>query len=158
MAGRKPKPSALRRAEGNPGHRPIPDEPKLPVAQDLTPFFELGDDAQKFFDRFAPVLAENEILTVGDMAQFTQLAYWWGLFVQAQRLVTQEGPITTYVNKVGAENLSPTANFRIAKSAAEMVNKLSPDFGMTPSARVRLGTVKTDDGISEEDAAAFGDC
>ena len=65
MRGRRPKPTALKLIEGNPGKRPLPkDEPTPPVG--ATKPKGLGAVASRKWDELAPLLTESRILTVVD--------------------------------------------------------------------------------------------
>lgn len=67
VRGRKPKPTALKVLEGNPGHRPLnKKEPMLKGRLPRCPDW-LEDDAKKEWKRLGKVLAEMGMLTNLDM-------------------------------------------------------------------------------------------
>ena len=64
--GRKPKPPALRVLEGNAGHRPIPDLPKLPPGVPPRPKWLSGKLAREEWDRLTEQLEAAGILRIVD--------------------------------------------------------------------------------------------
>jgi phage terminase small subunit len=66
MAGRRPKPAALRIVTGNPGHRPIPEDEPTPVPgwPDKPP--TLGKIAAAEWDRLALLLEGEQRLGKAD--------------------------------------------------------------------------------------------
>ena len=68
--GRKPKPTALKVLEGNPGGRPLnPNEPKPAKKAPRCPSW-LEDEAKKEWKRMGKTLEQMGLLTEMDMAAF----------------------------------------------------------------------------------------
>ena len=68
--GRKPKPTALKVLEGNPGGRPLnPNEPKPAKKAPRCPAW-LEDEAKKEWKRMGKTLEQMGLLTEMDMAAF----------------------------------------------------------------------------------------
>ena len=124
MAGRKPKPTALKEVLGNPGHRTIStNEPKPPQGVVLKPKFLKGR-AAKIWDEYAPSLAKMGVLTPVDAHQF---ALWCSLAAEFES---------------GPERMTAA---RIAQMRAA-----ASSFGLEPSSRSRL---KTNGGEESKDPA-----
>ena len=72
--GPKPKPTALKIAQGNPGHRPLPkNEPRPRVAAPSMPdFLDAGGRAE--WRRVVPILLEMGLLTKMDRAMHGGMA------------------------------------------------------------------------------------
>ena len=68
--GRKPKPSALKRLEGNPGKRPLNELEPIPPVTGLTCPKHLLPEAKKEWKRLAPILMGMGLLTAADAVPF----------------------------------------------------------------------------------------
>ena len=68
--GRKPKPTALKKLEGNPGKRPLNELEPLPQVTMLRCPNWLEPEAKKEWRRLAPVLIGAGILTGADAVPF----------------------------------------------------------------------------------------
>jgi phage terminase small subunit len=75
MPGRKPKPTALKVLQGNPGKRPLNKAEPKPVGPVTRPTF-MGGRAAELWDEYAPKLIELGILTSVDAHMF---AVWCSL-------------------------------------------------------------------------------
>ena len=68
--GRKPKPTALKKLEGNPGKRPLTElEPLPPISVLRCPNWLLPE-ARKEWRRLAPALINMGVLTLADAIPF----------------------------------------------------------------------------------------
>lgn len=144
MRGRKPKPSAQRVLEGNPGKRAInADEPEPPPVGPTfdTPPAELDAQivATAEWVRLAPMLRAARQVTEADRGALIALCLEWGRYIDATRAVQKLGLV------VKAPSGYPMTNpyLSIATKALAGCNKLWPELGLTPSSRSR---VKTADG------------
>jgi len=137
--GRKPKPTAQRKLEGNPGKRALPiDEPVLPPAApeaDAPPLELLGDlVAQAEWSRLAPMLRTAAVLTEADRGALIALCQQWSRYLEANRNVALAGMV------VRAPSGYPMPNPYIAIANKALVNctRLWAELGLTPSARTRV--------------------
>lgn len=113
MRGPKPKPTALKIVNGNPGHRPLPKDEPRPEGDVVKPAF-VKAKAARLWNQYAPELERLGILTSMDVDMF---GTWCCLMAEFQGDQKNFGP-------------SKMAHMR----------GLAASFGMDPSARVRLGT------------------
>ena len=91
VRGRKPKPTALKVLEGNPGHRPLnKKEPMLKGRLPRCPDW-LEDDAKKEWKRLGKVLAEMGMLTNLDMMAFAGYCQAYARWKGAEEFITQHG-------------------------------------------------------------------
>ena len=135
MRGRKPKPTALRVLEGNPGKRPLNDrEPQGPPEVPECPDF-LDEEARAEWSRTARVLGEMGLLTLADRAALAAYCVAYSRWVAAERQVQRLGTIVR----------SPQKNFpmkspylTVADQALETRRKFMVEFGLTPSSRSRI--------------------
>lgn len=144
MRGRKPKPAHLRLIEGNPGKRALPKGVKIePAAAPEPPKFINGYACEEW-DRIAPGLALMGLLTDIDLAALASYCQSYAVWRQATEAINKMaasdmltgGLMIKTTNGNAIQNpLVGTAN----KAASDMV-RYAAEFGMTPSARVRLNT------------------
>ena len=135
MRGRKPKPTALRSIEGNPGKRQLNDrEPQPPEGVPDCPE-ELDDVARAEWFRTAAVLKEMGLLSPADRTALAVYCTAYSRWVQAEAQVRKYGAIVKSPNK-GFPMKSPYLT--VADQSAEMMRKFMVEFGLTPSSRSRI--------------------
>ena len=123
VRGRKPKPTALKVLEGNPGHRPLnKKEPMLKGRLPRCPDW-LEDDAKKEWKRLGKVLAEMGMLTNLDMMAFAGYCQAYARWKGAEEFITQHGQVPQVA---------------IAQTNLKIMLKFCEQFGLTPSARSRI--------------------
>lgn len=142
MRGRKPKPTALRMLQGNPGKRPLNgDEPVMPsdeIESEVLPP-ELEDDVRacQEWRRLAPMLRASRTVTDADLASLIALCQQWSRYLEANRSVSKTGMV------VRSQSGYPMPNpyIAIANKALGNCVKLWSELGLTPSARSRVSAV-----------------
>lgn len=144
MRGRKPKPTARRRLEGNPGRRPLNlDEPQLaqPDALADAPPPELAgnDVASAEWARLMPLLRRARAITDGDRGSLLALCQQWAVYLKATSKI---GNVMIVRSPSGYP--MPNPYIGIANKSLGNCVKLWVELGLTPSARSR---VKTSDGV-----------
>lgn len=141
MSGRRPKPTALKLAQGNPGKRslnanePKPDGvPKCPT--------HLDDGAKREWKRISAELVSLGLLTSVDRAALAAYCASWSRWVDAD----------TNVQKFGAVIKSPKSGFpianpyvSIANTSLDLMRKFLVEFGMTPASRSRIQVAPVSD-------------
>lgn len=132
--GRKPKPTALKKLEGNPGKRPLnmaePNpEKKLPECPDW-----LEEEAKAEWARLEGPLFNMGLLTELDMAAFASYCQAYARWKEAEEFISQHGSIIK--TKTGYWQQVPQVS--IARSNQAMMVKAAAEFGLTPSARSRI--------------------
>lgn len=151
MRGRKPKPTALRILEGNPGKRPINDAEPVPPPPDAEHFTippaALADHpvAQEEWTRLAPLLLKARQITEADRTALIALCLEWARYLDATRAVKRLGLV------VKAPSGYPIMNpyLPIATKALSACNKLWPELGLTPSSRSRVRMAEPGSGIGD---------
>ena len=122
--GRKPKPTAVKVLEGNPGKRSLNTaEPKPEKKAPRCPSW-LEDEAKKEWKRMSKQLEQLGILTEIDMAAFAGYCQAYARWKEAQVSIAQ-----TYL---------------------KIMNKFCEQFGLTPSARSRIVADTAEDKESDE--------
>ena len=136
MAGRRPKPTALKVLQGNPGKRPLPEnEPKPDVpARVPAPPPHLSEEAAREWRRTGKKLLRLGLLTDLDKAEFAIYCQSWGRLVEAEEALRRHGPIVMTPNRMPI--LSPYLS--IANKAIDQVQRAAASFGMSPSSRAKV--------------------
>jgi P27 family predicted phage terminase small subunit len=151
MRGRRPKPTSLKRLEGNPGKRALNSAEPRPRVVLPRPPAHLSDDEKTKWKSLVRELHPLGLVTVLDLDQLSTYCVLWCRWVKAEKMVREKGEII----KTAAGNIIQNPYLSIANRALDQLNKLGAEFGMTPSARSR---VKTDvpDAEHELEQMLFG--
>lgn len=148
MAGRTPKPTALKIIAGNPGKRPLNKrEPQPNILQDLAPPAHLTPAAAEVWSEFAGKLSAVRVLTELDALALEMACNAIATYRQA-------------IQQMDGNQVAMTSDGGLAKSpwvavqaeAYKQAIALLRDFGMTPAARSRvIAKASGDDGDSSKD-------
>jgi P27 family predicted phage terminase small subunit len=133
MGGRKPKPNALKALDGNPGKRPILEEPPVALGVPDAPT-HLSDMARAEWDRITVELEAAGLLAQVDRAALAAYCVAWGRWVDAEAKVAELGTVIKAPS--GYPIQSPY--LAIANKAMEQMKVFLVEFGMTPSSRARI--------------------
>ena len=137
MQGRKPKPTSLKILQGNPGRRPInANEPTFPALDSDCPA-QLGPIAAKEWHRVKELFKVQNIFTEADRAALSAYCVYYGRWVEAEDHVRATGMMVKSPSGYPMQN--PWLS--IANKAFQQLNKMMPEFGMTPSSRSRVKTL-----------------
>jgi P27 family predicted phage terminase small subunit len=148
MRGRKPKPSALKELEGNPGKRAVnKKEPKPDVAIPSCPNHLTGVAKQEW-NRVTKELAKLGLITNVDRAALAAYCTAYKDYVRAENELKEGGQVI-FTEKGGAYQ-NPWVG--IKNSAIEKMIKIGVEFELTPSSRVRLQVEKPNE---ENEMAGF---
>lgn len=134
VRGRKPKPTALKILEGNPGHRPINTKDPLPKGRLPRCPDWLEDDAKKEWKRLGKILANMGMLTNMDMTAFAGYCQAYARWKGAEEFISQHGDMVRTPNGY----LQQVPQVSIAQTNLKIMLKFCEQFGLTPSARSRL--------------------
>ncbi len=147
MKGSRPKPTALKILQGNPGGRPInTHEPKFELTVPDCPI-ELNADAKLEWSRLAPHLLRMGLITEADRSAFAGYCQAYGRWIEAERYLATEGELL--VTDKG--NTVQNPRLWVANRALEQMYKFMVEFGLTPSSRTRLKV----NPLSEDEMDAF---
>lgn len=134
MRGRKPKPTALKLIEGNPGKRPITgSEPKPPSSQPTCPA-HLSPTAKAEWKRIALSLNAIGLLTQVDRAALAAYCQAYGRWVEAERKLSE----TPTLLKMPSGYIQVSPWLTISNKQMELMARYMTELGLTPSARSRL--------------------
>ena len=132
--GRKPKPTAMKELEGNPGKHPLnTSEPKPNKKAPACPKW-LEPEAKKEWRRLAKQMEAIGILTEVDMAAFAGYCQAYARWKEAEEFLTQHGSMVRTPNGY----LQQVPQVSIAQTNMKIMLKFCEQFGLTPSARSRI--------------------
>ena len=134
MAGRKPKPTAVKKLEGNPGKRKLnKNEPVPAKGMPECPQWLLAE-AKKERERLADLMNQMGVLTEVDMAAFAAYCQSYARWKEAQEHINSEG--ATYETENGMQRPNPYV--AICNTEQRLMMSAASEFGLTPSARSRI--------------------
>lgn len=136
-AGRKPKPTATKIAEGNPGGRQLNyDEPKYEALDYMAapPIIKFSKYAVEKWDYLIKQLILNEVLTKADLHNLEQMCYWLGIWHEAAKDIDTQG--ITIPGQRGGWVQNPSVG--AAAKASSLVNQYSSVLGLDPTSRQRV--------------------
>ncbi|QQP93546.1 phage terminase small subunit P27 family (plasmid) [Skermanella sp. TT6] len=141
MAGRRPKPTALKLVTGNPGGRPLNKlEPKpetgIPPCPD---WFLTGGHSRELWDRLAPDLFKMGVLTLSDASALEMLCISYAEFREANAQIERDG--MTFMSENGLIKKHPAVGIR-AEAWRRVMSGLV-EFGLTPAARSKVQATPT---------------
>lgn len=137
MRGRRPKPTALKRAAGNPGKRKLNDaEPEPPEGLPEAPP-HLSAHAAEEWDRVAGTLHEMGVLTVVDRAGLAAYCQAYGRWVEAEEKLKE----TPALVKTPSGYVQQSPWLTVANKQLELMGRYMTEFGMTPASRSRVAAM-----------------
>jgi P27 family predicted phage terminase small subunit len=152
MRGRKPVPTALRVARGNPGKRPLnSDEPEIVASLPEPPTY-LAGEALEYWHEIATKLETHGLLTRIDASALAEYCVVWVRWRKAEREIEKHGQVI--LSPSGYPVQSPYVS--IANKALSHVRAYESEFGMTPSSRSRVKVAKTKTTADKQRERFFG--
>ena len=132
--GRKPKPTALKLLEGNPGKRPINEHEPIPPKGTVKCPTWLESEAKEEWKRLAPSLEAMGVLTQADLTAFAGYCQAYARWKEAEEFISQHGSIfqtpSGYVQQV--------PQVSIAQQNLKIMQSFCSEFGLTPATRARI--------------------
>ena len=142
--GRKPTPTHLKLVRGNPGKRALPKKgAEIPVVvEEISPPAFLSDDAKVEWGRMMQALVALKLVSSLDRAAFAAYCQAYGRWAQAERALAtmreRDPNAAGLLVKTTGDNIIQNPLVGIANKAMADMVRYAAEFGMTPSARVRL--------------------
>ncbi|HEY1878415.1 MAG TPA: phage terminase small subunit P27 family [Caulobacteraceae bacterium] len=134
LTGRPPKPTKLKKLEGNPGHRRLNDREPQPTGAPIKPDFVTGE-ASKEWDRLVGAMPDG-LYTDADAPTLAVYCIAWVLHRNSLAVVSREGMFST--GSMGQRVVNPA--LLIQAKQAEVILKAGDRLGLSPVARTRLAT------------------
>jgi len=134
MRGRKPKPTALKLLDGNPGKRQINGaEPKPPASLPSCPP-HLSPVAKAEWKRIARSLNQVGLLTQVDRTTMAGYCQCYGRWVEAEEKLAE----TPAILRTPAGYIQQSPWLSISNKQLELMVKYMAELGLTPASRSRL--------------------
>ena len=134
MAGRKPKPTAVKKLEGNPGKRKLNTKEPMPGKGMPDCPKWLLPEAKEEWNRLCEKLNQMGVLTEIDRAAFAAYCQSYARWKEAQEHINSEG--ATYETENGMQRPNPYVAIRNTEQRLMMSAASEP--GLTTSARSRI--------------------
>ena len=132
--GPRPKPTAVRRMQGNPGKRAYNhDEPIPPEEMPDCPR-HLGETARAEWDRLAAVLFRMGVLTTVDRAALAAYCQCYGRWAEAEEKLQT----TPMLLKTSTGYVQQSPWLSIANKQLELMGRYMAELGLTPASRSRV--------------------
>ena len=132
--GRKPKPTAIKILEGNPGKRKLNDrEPVLDKRAPDCPTW-LTTEARKEWHRLASTMEAMGVLTEVDRAAFAAYCQAYARWKEAEERIKETNLI--FKAPSGYPQQSPYVG--IAHQSMKIMKDFMAEFGLTPASRSRI--------------------
>ena len=132
--GRKPKPTALKTLEGNPGKRQLNTNEPKPLAKAPSCPKWLDPEAKKEWRRLSKKMEQIGILTEIDMAAFAGYCQAYARWKAAEEFISKHGSIV----KTPSGYWQQVPQVSIAQQYMKAMQKFAEQFGLTPAARSRI--------------------
>ncbi len=136
--GRKPKPTALKRAQRNPGKRGLNHAEPQPPDGLLTCPPHLSPAAREEWDRLADTLHEMGVLTIVDRAGLAAYCQAYGRWVEAEEKLRETPPLV----KTPSGYVQQSPWLTVANKQLELMGRYMAEFGMTPASRSRVAAME----------------
>ena len=140
--GPAPKPTALKRALGNPGKRALNEHepvPPSPPSGEVAPPTRLSERAKEIWADLSPLITAMGCLTTVDVGAFGRYCEGLVIYLRLQAFVEANG--TTYVLKDEQGKPRRVVKFPEAEELRHWTKTLcqfEDRFGLNPSARSRI--------------------
>lgn len=147
MRGRKPKPTAIKKLEGNLGKRPINDQEPAPNPTMPDPPSEMPAEARRCWKLLAPELHKIGILTKIDGQALESYCRLYAHARECWKQAEADGPIVEIAGKLERNPFIAEAH-----RAEQLLHRLRSELGLNATSRSRIA-VKPSEG--EQDLDAF---
>ncbi len=143
MAGRKPKPTAVKEMLGNPGKRKLnKTEPTTKPGEPKRPLF-LTAIAEQEWDDIVPILLDMKVLTVGDGSALASYCMSFARWQEAEAAISEHGvvfkePIVGEEGDVVGYRIKKNPACTVAMAEKKEMRAALALFGLDPSSRTRI--------------------
>lgn len=137
IAGRKPKPAALRLLEGNREHRPIKDTVKFEPGIPTMPGCLFGPGVTEWKRVIKILKTIPGLMTKIDMAALAAYCNNWCIIYQCTNAIRHQGGYKEYLKKCHLPGMNPRYIQELQKAQKE-IRAFCNEFGFTPSSRGRI--------------------
>lgn len=140
MRGRKPIPTEVKKANGNPGGRPLyKKKTEVKTSTPAKPSYITGVSA-KMWKEIVAILDDMKVLRKSDGVALQLFCSAYSHWRTNDEIVRKHGSVYTTRNVNGDKIVRQLPQVKIAAEAWRRVQSMLSEFGLTPAARARLGT------------------
>lgn len=133
MRGRRPKPLAMKIAEGNAGKRKLPREANYADGVGEPPE-HLTTEGKSEWERIVSVVVSERILKQTDRAALAAYCGAYGRWVEAERILKRDGILSA--GATGNTVAHPAVS--ISSDSLRLMHRYLIEFGFTPAARAKV--------------------
>lgn len=145
--GRRPRPTALKVLEGNPGKRKLNEHEPVPPKADTRYPNWLMPEAKKEWKRLASSLKAMGVLTAADLTAFVGYCQAYARWREAEEFITKHGSIF----KTPSGYVQQVPQVSIAQQNLKIMQSFCTEFGLTPACRSRIIAGDPDASADAED-------
>lgn len=138
MAGRRPKPTALRLVEGNPGKRAINKKEPKPRKEIPACPAHLPDVAKVAWGKLCVILDRMGVLTEADAMALERAVGCYAELMAYQELVAADGATYKTVSTAGETVIKGNPAVAMLSDADRRFKSYLVEFGLTPAARSKV--------------------
>ena len=102
----------------------------------------LDDAAKKHWDVLSKELLDLGLVTNLDVGALTICCDAYSKVIKSNQEIEKHGLLVTHVNKGGNRNIVPNPYVAIANKYSDIYKRYCTEFGLTPTARLKLSTPK----------------
>ncbi|MDC0325221.1 phage terminase small subunit P27 family [bacterium] len=138
--GRKPKPTAIKRNEGNPGKRPLNTHEPSAGNKLINPDF-LGENGSTMWES---IILQLKAMGVLDSADWSSIMLWCLAYedlIVNREFVNEQGLCFSVIDGQGNVKYQARPQAKAAREAWSSMRGMLSEFGFTPAARVGLGSI-----------------
>ncbi len=135
----RPKPTAVKRLNGNPGKRPLPEHEPMPDITPPTCPSWLSYQARAEWRRIVPELERLGLLTMVDRAALVGYCEAWARYTKAAKEI-QKGFTYEAIDKNFQMKRIKKPEVAICHDALNQIRTFCIEFGLTPSSRGKMNT------------------
>jgi len=132
-----PKPTALKKLQGNPGKRALNKNEPMPKGKPDAAPLEMDNRAKACYRKLAEKLAAIGIATDMDSLTLQSMSEIWGMMQEAQEGIRQHGLLIEQ-EMYGEKRQKKSPYVSIYFEALPLFLQLASRFGMTPADRSKL--------------------
>lgn len=134
IPGRKPKPTAIKILEGNPGKRALNDREPQPEKKAPSCPRWLEKEGKREWRRLAVKLERMGLLTEVDMAAFAGYCQAYARWKENEEFITKHGSLV----RTPSGYWMQIPQVSIAQQYMKQMERFAEQFGLTPASRSRL--------------------
>lgn len=143
MAGRRPKPTHLKVVAGNPGKRALPKDEPQPERQIPSAPAHLSDKAKVAWGMYCVILDRIGVLTEADGGALVQLCEAEAEVEELRAQIRLDGRTFKTTSTAGDIVIKANPAVAMLDSAVHRLRAYQLEFGLTPAARTKVHTVKS---------------